>query len=1174
MLRALVAWVLLLLCANVAAVVPETPRLRVIGSADGLPATDIYGIARDAAGYVWIATNDGLARYDGTGMKVWRHDPDDPASLAGNTLYAVHVDHRDRIWVGGQGSGLSVLDAARTGFRHFRRDDHPQMRTDEVYSIASHGDEIWFGTYEGVYRLDAQEQVTAFVHDPEDPASLPADITLSVATDAGGALWAATFGGVARIVDGRVERMRLPGGEDAPLVYSVSRVGGEIWVGAGHGLFVTGGDGRWWSPSWAPMFERPNHVLAVARDSDGGMWLASGRRLWRVAAGSDIPMAVQMGPGNVVAPVKALLLQDDGALWVPVFGAGIGYLRSDWHRVAQFQRSPEGLEGDRYRGIGLARGGGVWLGAYNGAIERMGSGGTIERLDGVAAEAMLDGRIRAIAESESGMLWTLGRRGLTRIGNGTVDVWGEDDTPDGLPEQGLANILRTGPGDTLWIGIQDYGVQQRDGLTGKVLRNVRVGDESDNDWMDFGPDGALWIASRTGLVRLPPDGEPQEVEEMRGRAVHAFAFDGLDALWLQRLTGLERFERIDGRWQRTAEVGAAQGLPVVQGYGLLVDSRQRVWLSSTRGLYRWDPAVRVLRHYGVQHGLSSQEFLERALVLEPSGMLVGSTSDGGVVLVDTVADDPTPVTPELRLDNLSVRRSGEWHALAPGAPLVLSPGDQELRVSTRVLSFDDPLSNRYWSWLQGHEEGWVAQGASGERVFSNLPAGRYVLRLRAMDAAGNAAADQELSFEVLPPWWRSRWALLAMAATLLLSLLWMAHGYRTRVKRRSAWQLAEHKRELAEQASLAKTRFLATLGHEVRTPMTGVLGMSELLLRTDLDATQRGHAEAIRRAGEHLLRLVNDALDLARIEADRLELDLQPFDLHALVQDVVALTAPPARQRGLEFRHAIAADAPRWLRGDVVRIRQILLNLIGNAVKFTAKGSVGLRVEGLAPVGVRLTVSDTGPGLSDEQKQRLFRRFEQAEGARTAARYGGSGLGLAICQELAAAMEGRIEVLSAPGEGTSFIVDLPLPAAPAVSAPAPAAVRAAERTSGLQVLLVEDDATVAEVISGLLAARGHRVAHVANGLAALAESATRRFDIGLLDLDLPGIDGLALVPLLRGQGFDRPLLAVTARADADVEALVAQAGFDGFLRKPLTGEMLEDAIDAAMAAPRGDQRAL
>jgi CheY-like chemotaxis protein len=279
-----------------------------------------------------------------------------------------------------------------------------------------------------------------------------------------------------------------------------------------------------------------------------------------------------------------------------------------------------------------------------------------------------------------------------------------------------------------------------------------------------------------------------------------------------------------------------------------------------------------------------------------------------------------------------------------------------------------------------------------------------------------------------------------------------------------------------------------------------------------------------------------------------------------MLDEVIELMKPLAEQRLLQFNDAIASDVPATVLGDPMRIKQILLNLLGNAIKFTERGSVGLHVTMGHGDDILFEVSDTGPGLNDEQKSRLFRRFEQAE-SRTSARYGGSGLGLAISQELAAAMAGRITVDSTPGQGTRFVVELPLPrTATAMTANVFEAAGISRR--GLDVLLVEDDPTVAEVMVGLLQAQGHRVVHVAHGLAALAESAIARFDIALLDLDLPGLDGLALAHQLRAQGFGKPLLAVTARADAEAESLARAAGFEGFLRKPLTGGMLAEAIEA------------
>ena len=240
--------------------------------------------------------------------------------------------------------------------------------------------------------------------------------------------------------------------------------------------------------------------------------------------------------------------------------------------------------------------------------------------------------------------------------------------------------------------------------------------------------------------------------------------------------------------------------------------------------------------------------------------------------------------------------------------------------------------------------------------------------------------------------------------------------------------MERHERSVAEAASEAKSRFLATFGHEVRTPMTGVLGKSELLVGDLPDARHRRWAAAIHAAGKHLLRLVDDALDLAQVEAGRLSLVAAPFDLRAIVGELDALHAPLAAQRGLAWSTSVCDTLPEQVVGDGRRLRQVLHNLVGNAMKFTDAGAVLLRVAG-GTDGVDFVVEDTGPGMDQAQQARLFRRFEQAEGARTATRFGGSGLGLAISQELVQAMGGTITLDSAPGRGSRFKVRLPLVAA-------------------------------------------------------------------------------------------------------------------------------------------------
>jgi CheY-like chemotaxis protein len=315
-----------------------------------------------------------------------------------------------------------------------------------------------------------------------------------------------------------------------------------------------------------------------------------------------------------------------------------------------------------------------------------------------------------------------------------------------------------------------------------------------------------------------------------------------------------------------------------------------------------------------------------------------------------------------------------------------------------------------------------------------------------------------------------------------------------------------------------------------------------------------------------LLKLLNDALDLARIEAGKLELELAPFDPRQLLDDVAQLERGLAHARGIRFVLELADDLPERVLGDAVRIKQILLNLANNALKFTEHGKVTLSAQRIDS-GLLFGISDTGPGISEASQARLFQRFEQEDGPQ---RRAGSGLGLAICRELVEMMGGSIELESRLAHGSTFRVRLPL-AEPPVVAPLPAAVAPNGRV--YRLLLVEDDTIVAAVIRGLLEREGHALTHVVNGLAALAELAHASFDAVLLDLDLPGVDGFQIARLIRQRehaGQHLPIVAVTARSGGADEARARAVGMDGFLHKPLSGEQLANALARVIVAPAAD----
>jgi PAS domain S-box-containing protein len=390
--------------------------------------------------------------------------------------------------------------------------------------------------------------------------------------------------------------------------------------------------------------------------------------------------------------------------------------------------------------------------------------------------------------------------------------------------------------------------------------------------------------------------------------------------------------------------------------------------------------------------------------------------------------------------------------------------------------------------------------------------------------------------------------------------------------RRRAEEGERRARRAAERANRSKSDFLAAMSHEVRTPMNGVMGTLALLLDTDLSAEQRAYAETAERCGRDLLAIVNDILDISRIEAGMLRLDRVPFRPAEVVHGVLDLFAATAAEKGIGLAAAIDRAVPEAVEGDPQRLRQVLTNLVDNAVKFTAIGGVTLRVEAAAArdgaPGLRFAVSDTGIGIAPSAQKRLFAPFTQAD-ASIARRFGGSGLGLTICRRLVALMGGALTLESEPGRGSTFAFTVPARAVQGIAAaprppPAPALPHAARG----RVLLAEDSRSSQLVAAAILRRAGFSVEVAADGAEAVRRAAEGRFDLVLMDVQMPALDGFAATARIRAlppPACEVPIVALTgSAAPADRDAALA-AGMNGHVAKPIDPMTLLAAVDAALA---------
>jgi signal transduction histidine kinase/ligand-binding sensor domain-containing protein/ActR/RegA family two-component response regulator len=1137
-------------------------------SQNGLPGESVYQILQTKDGYLWLRTSAGLVRFDG--VRFVLEEPRVSGRAVHEPIKAICRGANGDLLVRTLSRTLIYRDGVFADYR--RPAPVPDGDIRALFESSRH--EVFIGSDNFIYKVG-----------DNGPQLLRENTS-----------WVSDF-----IEDDR----------------------GTVWI-AGLFAIYTYRDGVL-SPVGGEAAKRPM-ALAMVRDAAKGMWIGTASGLSRMDDGvvAPPPLALQ-----IQAEVGSVLRDRQGNLWAGTSTAGV--YRITGNQVSSF-RSPDGLTGDRVLSLYEDREGSLWVGttsgldrfrdtslttftvkeglpsdraeniveARDGSVYVFCAGGGMARIRNgvVTAFTKKDGLpseySNGMIESRDGGIWLGTGAGLTRFANGKftrhpaarisgrfISAIGEDD--EGLivtTDESIALRVRDGHVAPLTFRGQTTPLSRPAIYTFTIYRD---------------PAGTLWFGTARGLYRFAR-GEPPEKawQSQIAFPVTTIFDDGKGSLWLGgRIPGLTRFRTKDGRVTRyTENDGLFDGYPT----SILTDDSGNFWISSANGIYRVPRqdlddfadgrigSVRATR-YGTVDGMKASE--ASAPAAQPAGC---RTRDGrlwfctqkGVVIVDPRRLMQNRLVPPVVLEEVVT----DGRTISPREGFEVAAGTDRIEFHYTDLSLLVPARNQFRYRLDGYDHDWVDAGSRRAAYYTKLPPGNYRFRVMGSNDDGlwnlqGASVGLGLRPHFYETWWF--YGICVFSFCIVGVAGQKVYTGRLRARARELARLVNEQTgelrgamEAAESASRSKSEFVANMSHEIRTPMNGILGTTDLALESGPGPEQAEYLRMIKASADSLLTIINDVLDFSKIEAGRLDLDPVEFDLREGIESAARLLALRAHEKGLELTCEVKPDTPRTVIGDAARLRQVIVNLLGNAIKFTRSGEVTLMAGVEAMDGDRailhFCVRDTGIGIAPEKQKTIFEAFTQADSSITRL-FGGTGLGLTIASRLVGMLGGRIWVESEPGRGSSFHFTARFAVAPtSIPAPVPApsypehnGIDRSATPARLNILIAEDNPTNQHLLRRILEKRGHAAVVACDGREALNALSRQEFDLVLMDVQMPEMDGLQTTAVIREQerssGRHQKIIALTAHAMKGDEERCLAAGMDGYLSKPIQIRQLAEVLE-------------
>lgn len=1146
----------------------QTPRAQLLTTADGLPASMVIGMEQDEAGFIWIATTDGLARYDGQRVKVFKHDPANPNSLIDNEIIGFSKS-QNRFLIVTQSDNIQLFDPVAEHFATLFTAQYLKTKNALMRKcvLSADGKHLW-GFMQGVHLVHYDFEKKKFTVYTEKALTGHSNALHDFLFSERGFVYAFCGFGIIRL-DTRTNHRKL-----IPFAYHRDARGKDI-LSDFRGVCA----------------ERPNGELVLPLQRSVLIYNPT-RNTFR-----KIPL-----PGRASIKQEYFIRSlQDGSIYVGATDLLYKLLPDNHFEI--LDRNPQNL----YQAYYADTSEGLWLARADGLEKRSLKPPTFQAYPYRKSfkEDLIQQHLRIPHRAVQSQLST-----PLLLSTPTSSWFVEMDTVYRFDFEKKLLTKTTFPhccniatalGDQsrVWTYTNYYGLMVHDPTLTKhrLLPNSLTplfSSERGLDVVAIAPtERGVWVACNYGQGLLFYDfqqkkyattllSNPTDSTTLTNNSLVCLKRDALDAsvLWVGTTSG--GLCRLDTRTLKVKRLLEKDGLPNATILALETDSRGFLWGSTNKGLFRLTPKTLQIRTFTQADGLQDNEFTAHQSAALPDGRLAFGGHTGITMFDPKAISEGTQAVPvvftSLKINNETVE------ATTPGSPLSTSINNIEtldldhtqnfLTLEFAGLEYDRPQQIRYRHRLSGVDKNWVNTGTQSTANYTQLSDGHYTFEVLATNADGVwGKTPRQLSIIIRPPWWASGWAYGLYTLALGGVVYWFVQNRLVRARQQREVELKRREAEQLKSMDELKTRFYTNITHEFRTPLTLILSPTEKLMHdAALNDPTRKVLHSINRNARHLLRLIGQLLDLSKLESGTMKVTCARGNFQEFVQEIVESFSPQAQSRSISLSHVALLDQEVRLF-DEDKMEKILDNLLSNALKFTEPGghvklkSVLNQVAGEPDRDlVELTVSDSGLGIDSEKLPYVFDRFYQAEMS-SVRRFEGTGIGLSLVKELTELMGGRIEVQSESGVGTEFRVVLPLPKADKATAQVPLASFARAQVSGPRfakadhapqpdeskplLLLVEDHQELREFMAESLAPE-YRILTAVNGMQGWEMVRNEIPDVVVSDVMMPYMDGYELCEKIKADATTNHVAVVllTARAAHEKKVQGLSLGADDYLIKP------------------------